>query len=793
MLLAAAVIVAAGLAAYFNSFQGVFVLADQQHITENAGIRRLWPIWRAMSSDWSRPVVGLSLALNYAADGYEVWGYHAVNLAIHVAAALALFGVVRRTLLLKRLSDRFSRSATAAALAVAVIWVVHPLTTAAVTYVSRRTESLMGLFYLLTLYCVVRGSASVRRRRWYSLAVASCALGMASNPVMVTAPLVVLLYDRMFLSKSFKETFRTRWGLYVSLAVTWAILVPGAAGALAGAGESAAGATVWQYARTQFVVIAHYLRLSFLPRRLCLNHALPVATTVREILPSALLVAALLAATGIALWRRSAWGFAGAWFFLILAPTSSVIPTADLACEHRMYLPLAGVVAAVVGGGCVLGGRLLSVSISSASVRRRTGVALGICLVAVEAFTLGARTHRRNKDYHSETAIWSDVVDQYPRSVSGRYNLANAMLRRGDWDAAIGHYRRALRLRPGFADAENHLGIALARKGRLVEAISHYARALRIDPTSAAAHLNLAVALEKVEMTARRARRNKPAVLKALKLIEQNLGSTGNLSDLAVRHYRKAIELDAGLAQAHAKLGSAMLRRGQSAEAVRHYRKALRINPRDPVTEMNLGLALLREGNRDAALTHFWRSVSLNPRSPEARNNLGNALLASDKVDEAIGQYTAAIEAKPDFAMPHKNLGIALSRKGLYGQAVKHYREALRITPNDVPLLLRTAGLLIGCPDPKFRNERRAVAFARRAVRLTGAKHPHPMAMLAATYARTGQFAQAVAAQKRAIELAAPAAPAELMEQMRRRLTEYQSGQPFGTADTKPTTASRQE
>ena len=199
------VVVAAGLLAYHNSFQGPFIYDDVPSIPGNPHIRHLWPIWQAMSAPpgspvAGRPVVCLTLALNYAWGGLNVWGYHAFNLTIHLVSALVLFGILRRTFQGEKLRDRFGAVAVWLAGAIALIWEVHPLQTESVTYIVQRTESLMGLFLLLTLYGVLRSSQSSRPRVWQAAAIVSCALGMGSKEVMVSAPLIVLLYDRVFLA-----------------------------------------------------------------------------------------------------------------------------------------------------------------------------------------------------------------------------------------------------------------------------------------------------------------------------------------------------------------------------------------------------------------------------------------------------------------------------------------------------------------------------------------------------------------------------------------------------------------
>jgi len=215
-------LIGAGVAAYHNSFGGLFFLDDKLRILNNPEIRQLWPPWTVMAHS-SRPLVQLSLAINYALGALDVWGYHAFNLGVHLLAGLTLFGVVRRMLESSRLRPRYGRAAPWLAGSVAVVWTVHPLQTESVTYIIQRAESLMGLFLLLTLYCGIRGACSPHPRVWYLAAIVACGLGMGCKEVMVAAPLVMLLYDRVFLAGSFTEILRRRWMFCIGLAATWLV------------------------------------------------------------------------------------------------------------------------------------------------------------------------------------------------------------------------------------------------------------------------------------------------------------------------------------------------------------------------------------------------------------------------------------------------------------------------------------------------------------------------------------------------------------------------------------------
>jgi tetratricopeptide (TPR) repeat protein len=657
-------VVAAGLLAYHNSCAGSFFHDDFGSILENPTIRHLWPIWQPLSPPHEggltvagRPLINLSLAINYALGGYNVWGYHALNLTVHILAGLTLLGIVRRTLLQPALRERFGAAANELALAVAVLWTVHPLQTESVTYIIQRAESIMGLFYLLTLYCFIRGAESPRAALWYGLSVTACALGMASKEVMVSAPLMVMLYDRAFLSGPFREAWRRRWRLYLALASTWIVLglVVVSAGNLVTAVTKAqhAGLRWWEYLVTQPGVIVYYLRLSVWPSPLRLDHAWPIAKTWMSILPPTVVIVILLGASAEVWKRNPAWGFVGAWFFLILAPSSSFIPLQDALYEHRMYLSLAAVVSlAVMGLYSVMGRRSLAVFV-------------------VMAVGLGFLTWRHNEDYR-KNAHYSlglglrkagriqEAIGEYrqalrtaPNDAWLHYNLGVALYHADKLSDAIVHFEQALRLKPDFAQAHYDWGVALTQLGRVPEAIAHWEQALRIKPDYPEAHENLATALARSDELAE-----------------------------AIGHYEQALRLKPDYAEAHSNLADALRRAGRMPEAVAHWEQALRINPSLAEAHYNLGLVLSQTGKIDEAVGHYEQALRINPDFAEAHNNLGTTLLQEGKLNEAIGHYEQALRLKPDYAEAHYNLGVALAQSGKVENAIRHLEQALQINPD---------------------------------------------------------------------------------------------------------------
>jgi len=575
----ALLIVLAGISVYANSLSGVFLLDDMPRIVENPILKQPWHRGAWLQDDLLRPPVSLSLAINYALGGLNVRGYHVFNLAIHILAGLTLFGVVRRTLQSEALWASYARSATWLAFTVALVWEVHPLQTGSVTYIIQRCESMMGLFYLLTLYCAVRGASSSRHRSWYGAAIVSCTLGMTSKSVMVTAPLMILLYDRAFLARSFREALRLRWGLYLGLAASLAFLADGglfkhvstAFSALSKQkmilSQAPGGVSPLLYAATQSHVILHYLKLSFWPSGLCFDYWWPVVNRPAEVLPQILAIGALLVATIWALWRDPRLGFLGVWLFLILAPTSSVRPLNNAAFEHRMYLPLAAVIVATVFGGY---GLVAYVSERfSPPPRWVRSFTTGIVVLVVAS--LGYATVRRNEAYHSQLAMWTDVVGKRPENPRAHCHIGVELNKQGKRDEAIEMYRKALQMQPDNTIAHYNLANALREQGRNDEAIRHYREAIRRRPGYAEAHINLGSALAQQDR------------------LDEAIGEF-HLALRSEQDDRRSRPLI--IARAYMHLGNAQFAKGDFEEAVQAYRESLRFRPDYYRAHYNMAAAL---------------------------------------------------------------------------------------------------------------------------------------------------------------------------------------------------------
>jgi protein O-mannosyl-transferase len=584
----AATLAAVGFAIYWNSLPAPFTFDDDHAIVINEQIRHLATSVSPTEQGSplaGRPLVSLTFAVNYALGGLEVGGYRLFNIAIHVVNALLLFGVVGRAFSTRRM-DLAPRKATPYTIAfvIALIWMVHPLTTEPVDYVSQRTELMMATFFLLTLYF---GGSTVAARQndggtRPTLSVICCALGMACKETMVVAPIVVLLYDRTFTFGSFREALRRRGWYYAALSATWLVLAVLLWSSPRGDSAGFVGASVspWTYLLNQAVMIVRYLRLAFWPRGLVLDYGEPLHVTFADVAPYAIAVAVFAVAAIVALARNRPIGFLSAWFFLTLAPTSSIMPiSTEVGAERRMYLPLMAIVALVVVGV----GRAFTARHADLAPRKAAPYAPGarIFFVVPVAIALSIATYQRNSEYRSGLTLWQTVLDRWPPHARAHRNLAAELKLANRPDEEIEHLRAAVKDLP---ELRNVLGVELLALGRNAEAAEELRSYVRDSPRDADAWSNL---------------------------------------------------------------GNALAALGRNEEALDAFQRAVAIDPNNGLSQRNLALHYLQQNDFDNAVAHAREGVRLTPDDPAAHNILGLALIGQQKIDDAIAEFRTSLRLQP--------------------------------------------------------------------------------------------------------------------------------------------------
>jgi protein O-mannosyl-transferase len=710
-------------AVYGRALDDPFIFDDRPGIIDNPSIRRLWPLVGdatapgplnppPLAPTSRRPLPNYTFALNYRLGGLDPVGYRLVNVVLHVLTAVTLAAVVGRTLLLPYFRGTWATTAWPAAFAIALLWALHPLVTEAVVYVTQRTELLAALCYLTTLWAALgywSAASASGRRGWLAVAGLASLAGMASKEVVASVPLVVLLYERTFLVRSWRAVRRS-WPLHVTLALGWVLLAGLSAGGIGGLSDAKHAVPLDVWWMTQANVLFLYAKLAFWPWPLTIHYAPRFLRTPAEAWPWMLALVVATVATVRLVARRPAARFVVIAIVMVLAPTLVVPLPKMMAAERRMYLPLVGLMTLAVCGGWR--------AVSARATERAPAGALGGGTVVLVAVLFAAVSVARLGAYDTAVAIWRDALRTQPDDAMAHYNLGVALLDEG-WPIAeaIPRFERTLELDPGHTGALDNLGMVLNRLDRPAEALPPLQRALALDADDVVALNNLGIALTKL---------GRPAE--------------------AVPHLERALTLDAEQpkSKTHLNLGNALLAVGRTVEALAHFEQAIALDPTDADASFNLGGALVQSGRPAEAIAPFERALALAPDDAAIRGGLASALLQAGQGERAAEEYRRALARDPANATIRSNLGTALQHLGRREDALAAWREAIRLDPTQANAQLNLGRALL-----EAGRAAEAVAPLRAAVRL---RPDDAMARMtcAQALAESGERAEALAMAEQA-------------------------------------------
>lgn len=649
-LIAPAVLICAGLALFGNSVSVPFLLDDEIEIVRNKQIQTLEPLSTYLTQ--ARGILQLSLALNYEWGKHEVFGYHVVNIAIHIANALVVFVLVTLTLRLPVFVDRYARHAAYLGLAVALAFLAHPLQTMAVTYIIQRAESLASFFILLALLLFAVGHTATTRGSQiagFAGAVVATFLGILTKQTAAIVPFAVLLYQVCFFPHTAARRSRAQWVLYALLfgavvatvAMSWRYLFPVANRSnqllpsifIPTAGFGVEGISPWQYLITQFGVIAWYLRLYVLPTQLTFDYGWPFAASFWQldvVLPLLLLLG--IAAAGVLSFRRYRLAtFCIGWLFVTLAPSSSILPLRDAAFEHRMYLPVMGLSWLIVVGGYDLAGRVAAArNLAPSTVQQ--GAAF---LVALWIAILGMFTVSRNVVFQDELRLATDSAQKAP----------------SNWRT---HYEA---------------GRLLMEQGRKDEAITAFLDAIRNDPSKGPPRLQLAqIYMERNQL---------------------------DLAEAQLREVTKASERSI-VAAGNRQLGFVYEMRKQPRWAIRYFEHAAKLMPQWAIVRKRLASLYERDKNWQGAAMQYEASAqlartngdtqgasALEQQAAHAFFRLGVQQFYQGKHGDAVFSFGKSAHYRETFAPAQHFLALSYAELQDWDNAERTIALAARLTPND--------------------------------------------------------------------------------------------------------------
>ncbi|MBI5741582.1 MAG: tetratricopeptide repeat protein [Nitrospirae bacterium] len=643
-----------GLLAYSNTFNGPFQWDEADYIVKNPFIMNFdYFLHPSRAEDLlddaliSRYIGYLTFALNYRLHGFDVTGYHVVNLAIHITNAILVYFMVLLTLRTPYFEGQGARGKGQGffPLAVALLFVAHPVQTEAVTYVFQRFASLVGLFYLLSLALYikgrVKGQEEIQDSRFkiqttklltpnsvfYVLSLISAVLAMKTKENAFTLPVVITLYEFLFFTGAFRRRLLRLVPFLLTMLIVPLTIITMESGDSAGEimGQMKDPASLGyrklsgtEYLLTQFRVVITYIRLIFLPVSQNINYDYPVYRSffTPPVLLSFLVLSALFGtavyliykthrAKSIAHGAKSTEQRAQskehgegpsalrsmpcALCLLRLAAFGILWFFITLSVESSV-IPIPMVIneyrvylpSAGFFLALVSGVLLLFQSFPVASPQRQK---VAVVVFGTIILVLASATYARNSLWGDRVSLWEDAVSKSPGSPRGYNNLGIAYSEKGQYEKAIAAYEYCISLYPSYRTAYVNLGVAYAATGRVDKAIGAFTQAVALDPKNSIAYINLGRAFNQ----------------------------TGR-PDKAVENHIRAIEIDPNSSSAYHGLGTAYVRLGRLDDALAAYSRFAEISPYNPEAFRNRGVVYADKGDLNRALADFQKSCSLGSR-----------------------------------------------------------------------------------------------------------------------------------------------------------------------------------
>jgi tetratricopeptide (TPR) repeat protein len=578
---------------YSDTLTTPFIFDDIDNIRDNPHIRvphlsienLAWAGFQSPCAN--RPIANISFALNYYLHGYNLVGFHAVNILIHIASGLLFYFLIKATLQTPVLRGRYAKVGWLPFFA-AFLWLVHPLQTQSVTYLVQRMNSMAAMFYVLSMLLYVKFRLNTgHRAKWPILGgcILAGLLAFGTKEISATLPGFILLYEWYFFQGLSRQWAKRRVLILAGFGAFTIVIALVYFGSEPFArilnDYNSRDFTLGQRVMTQFRVVMFYVSLLIWPHpsRLSLDHDIALSYSLIDpmtTLASLSIILALLLLAILIARREPLISFCIFWFFGNLIIESSVIGL-EMIFEHRNYLPSMMAI-------------LLLVALIFKYAKPAWLAVVALC-IAGTVFTVW--TYERNLTWSNEISLYRDCVEKAPAKARPYNNLGAALMENGRLAEAIEQFQTALKIKPEFADAHYNLGYTLARQGKLDAGIYHLGQSLRLEPTKQKALNNLGVAL-------------------ALQ---------GRYQE-AANNFETALKLNPMDADVHNNLGFALKNSGSPEAAVRHFTRALELDPRHADAHNNLGLALKDKGQIEAARRHFSRALEINPNFTQARRNL---------------------------------------------------------------------------------------------------------------------------------------------------------------------------
>ena len=682
-LLSILALLALGLVAYANSFNGVFQYDDFHHILKNEALFDLTDLSRIFHYGKGRFLPYLTLALNYKISKFHPISYHTFNFFVHYSAAIFLYFLVLEICKTPAIqSAQLNLPERLGAFLAAGIFLLHPLQTESVTYIIQRAESMAGMFYLAALFFYVKArNAGTRRGLWgYAILAGIAALSAAfSKETSATLPVMIMVFELFFFNTSLKDLFRKKllWIMMIPAVIILSFKIkplirtdfffdPGPGISL----------TRKQYLLTQFSVLLTYLRLFFWPAKQNIDWDYPVATSFLspQTIASFLLLLLLLILAYFTYRRLRLVSLGIIAFFITLAPTSSIIPLRDVIFEHRMYIAVAFL--AIAGVQVLFYG---TERVRKILPPARAIIPIGSIIVLLSLLT--GLTQARNKVWLSELSLWEDAVKKSPNKARAHSNYGRGLfaLKNKVSEKAKREFETAIRLSPDWAVPYHNLAICHFQEGDYPQAIALDLQALKKMP-------NYSEVLYQLGRSYRKLNQWDESRLYLERLIGRSPGAE------FIKAYVDLLEvyLELGLQDEAVNLAQAMVQLRDGRLSLDYYR----------------GLAFYKLNDMSKAKLYFTKQIEREPRRLPAYLMLGYIPYQQEEYEEAEMAFRKAIEEQKWSAEAHYNLAILLERDGRLLEASEHLEKVVAVDPFTIDASVHLVILYARLANPSKQTER---------------------------------------------------------------------------------------
>jgi len=651
-----------GFIVYGNTLNADFIWDDYHLVKDNAYIKNWSNISRVFTEDiatgsekqynYYRPLQMLTYMVDYSIWKLNVFGYHLTNTLLHITAAICIYLLINLLF-----SDRIL------SLFMGILFVIHPVHTEAVSFISGRADSLALIFatlsFILYIKCLDRKSTVA-----YLLMILCYVAALLSRENSLILPALILLYHYSFRRKIEIKTispFVAALFIYIlSRFVFLGELLP----------HAASSTTFLQRLPGVFASMTDYIRLLFLPFGLHAEYGNRLFSfTEPKVLIGIVLVVSLLLYSYKKRSTNRLFFFSVWWFFIALLPVSNIYPLViAYMAEHWLYLPCVGFFLLLSKGFCLLyrKGQFKAVAIFYA-----------VCLLGFFSFI----TILQNTLWNEPVAFYERNLQYNPTSLRALNALGMSYMQLGQEEKAVALYKRALKEDPSQKEAYYNLGVAYNELGQRKEALEMLKKAVNIDPGYGSAYNALGVVYRDMGDDKKAMDSFEKATRAAGNLVNAylNLASQyakGNRKKEAIKLCTKAIHLEPESSTAHFNLGNLYRDILDYKSAIRSYRQAIKIKPDYLEAHVNLGIVYAMVKDMENSIAQFKKAIEIDPGYSKAHNNLGFLYAEGGRNKEAIEMYKQAIKADPSYAKAYENLAIAYYNEKEYELSIQNCDKA---------------------------------------------------------------------------------------------------------------------